>query len=520
MKKQIPLFAFVVTTSMLFNTMPCKATVWRVNNNPNYTQGCNHCFNDLPAAITAASANDTIHVEASSIIYNAIIIDKPLTIIGTGYFLNENLGLQKNQNSSKVADIRFTATGSGSEILGLYIPGGSAAIGKVRIGTVNNAVLSNITISNCYIEDYLIFVGNPSTFNNIIISKNYFGAGNTDDIRTHTNSVTNNLIISNNIFNGDVFLSTNCSGTISNNVFKSVTSGTNASFSAGINFFNNIIQDIDVIQNNNDSTNIYNNIFYNQPTWLTGGSNYFNINMATVFGTSGTTDGNLIPLGSCINCPNGGINGNEIGVFGGSNPYRLSGIPNIPAIYQLESPLNINQGALDTINISTRSNDITQSQIAEIEYFWDVDLGFNAHPDTLFTNPVADISNGTLYANVPLNLGLGTHILFVRSKDTQGRWSHTNYVDSVEVIGTGIADFINQTGINVYPNPVADNFTIESNSNETLRVVVYTVEGKKVMDKIINHTTKLDTQTLTSGAYILSVWTNKKRIYRTTIIKE
>ncbi|HMR47168.1 MAG TPA: T9SS type A sorting domain-containing protein [Bacteroidia bacterium] len=165
--------------------------------------------------------------------------------------------------------------------------------------------------------------------------------------------------------------------------------------------------------------------------------------------------------------------------------------------------------------------DSTQSKIAEVEYFWDVDSGFNAHSDTLFANPIADITNGILYADVPINLGLGTHILFVRSKDTKGKWSHTNYVDSVIVTGTvAISEFINQTGINVYPNPFSDNITIEPNNNETLRVTVYTIEGKKVMDKVINQISKLETQTLASGAYILSIVTDKKRIYRTTIIKD
>jgi hypothetical protein len=164
--------------------------------------------------------------------------------------------------------------------------------------------------------------------------------------------------------------------------------------------------------------------------------------------------------------------------------------------------------------------DSTQSKIVEIEYFWDVDSGFNAHSDTLFANPIADISNGMLYANVPSSLSLGTHRLFVRSKDTKGRWSHTNYTDSVVVLLTGLEDLAYQTGISVYPNPFADNVTITTNNNETLRIMVYNMEGKKVLDKIINQTTIMETQTLTSGAYILSVWTEKKRIYRTTIIKE
>jgi hypothetical protein len=90
----------------------------------------------------------------------------------------------------------------------------------------------------------------------------------------------------------------------------------------------------------------------------------------------------------------------------------------------------------------------------------------------------------------------------------------------VDSVITNIVNFINQTGINIYPNPFADNLTITTNNNETLRVMVYNMEGKKVLDKIINQTSILETQTLTSGAYILCVWTEQKRIHRTTIIKE
>lgn len=164
--------------------------------------------------------------------------------------------------------------------------------------------------------------------------------------------------------------------------------------------------------------------------------------------------------------------------------------------------------------------DSTHSVITEVEYFWDVDSGFNTHADTVYINPVADISNGLLYANVPLNLGMGTHILFVRGKDSQGRWSHTNYVDSVVVTGTvDIAEFSNHTGVQVYPNPFTDNITIEPKVNEKMRVMVYDMEGRKVLDKIINSSTYIDTQTLISGAYLICVLTDNNRVYQFKMIK-
>jgi hypothetical protein len=162
----------------------------------------------------------------------------------------------------------------------------------------------------------------------------------------------------------------------------------------------------------------------------------------------------------------------------------------------------------------------TNIDITEVEYFWDVDSGFNTHADTVYLNPVADISDGLLYVNVPLNLGMGTHTLFVRSKDSQGRWSHTNYVDSVEVIGTvDIAKFSIETGVQVYPNPFSNNITIEPTSNEKMRMMVYNLEGRKVIDRIINSTTDIDTQTLISGAYMFCVLTDNNKVYQFKMIK-
>jgi hypothetical protein len=350
MKKQIQLFAFAVITSMLLNSLPCKATVLRVNNNPNYTQGCSFCYNNLQTAINSAANNDTIHLEASGTNYGNITIDKPLTIIGTGYFLSQNLSLQKNQNASQVLDLIFSPLASGSRISGVSI------MEHINIGNASNATYSNITISNCYISQYISFLGANNVYNNIHIKKNYFDNNNGNNITTISTQTGNNLVVANNNFLSSVTILQGFTGIVSNNVFNATLTNRIVTFYGGIDFFNNILQNQDVVSNNNSATNTYNNVFYNQPAWLSGGNNYFSINMAFVFGTSSSTDGNLAPLVTCINCATGGYNGEQIGVFGGADPYKLSGIPNIPTIYQLQSPLNVIQGTPTNVNISTRSN--------------------------------------------------------------------------------------------------------------------------------------------------------------------
>ena len=77
--------------------------------------------------------------------------------------------------------------------------------------------------------------------------------------------------------------------------------------------------------------------------------------MTLVFGTGSSTDGNLLPLQTCDACANGYAS-TSIGMFGGTLPYILSGIPAIPAIYNLPPPGNAPQGDTLHVNIKTRSN--------------------------------------------------------------------------------------------------------------------------------------------------------------------
>src|SRR5690349_9390878 len=102
-------FVAVLTALICFNGR-ASGTVHRVNNNPAYSQYTGSVvFTDLNAAIADPSvgSGDTLYVEASGTSYGNITINKPVTIIGTGYFLNENSGWQQNQVSSTVSKVFF-----------------------------------------------------------------------------------------------------------------------------------------------------------------------------------------------------------------------------------------------------------------------------------------------------------------------------------------------------------------------------------------------------------------------------
>ncbi len=52
-----------------------------------------------------------------------------------------------------------------------------------------------------------------------------------------------------------------------------------------------------------------------------------------------------------------GAGSTPIGMFTGSYPYKLSGLPSIPSIYQLSSPQGNNPpGSTIQINLSTKGN--------------------------------------------------------------------------------------------------------------------------------------------------------------------
>ena len=75
------------------------------------------------------------------------------------------------------------------------------------------------------------------------------------------------------------------------------------------------------------------------------------------YSTQGTysNDGRyaLKPGSPAIGAGAGGI---DCGMFGGTNPYKLSGMPRIPAFYKLTAPSNITSTNPYTITFSVRSN--------------------------------------------------------------------------------------------------------------------------------------------------------------------
>jgi len=64
-----------------------------------------------------------------------------------------------------------------------------------------------------------------------------------------------------------------------------------------------------------------------------------------------------------------------------------------------------------------------QSTITQVEYFLDRDLGIGEN--TILNIDSAEDIEATIVANIPSDIAVGYHKLFIRTKDNNGGWSHT-----------------------------------------------------------------------------------------------
>jgi hypothetical protein len=327
-------------------------TIRRVNNTGVNPQGVN-IYTTLQAAHDAASAGDIIYLEPSGISYGSLTCVRPLTIIGNGYFLAQNPGLQLDVRESIVDNIFFNAGSAGSRITGCTVQTSYLVINASNIVVERNQINASIYVG------YHPLTGVSTSVNNALIRQNYMNGSVL--LYPQAPQTVSSVIISNNIITGGISTGSSQyaqlnSILISNNVVGSLA-GNNG---AGIQVDNSVIK---------------NNIL----TMTTGaGSSYFtprnnaysyNISGNTAFGTANGNQQNIAPtnifVGGTASTDGAfqlrtgspaigtGESGTDVGAFGGVLPYRIAGIPNVPSIYQYNQAVS---GNSLNATISTRSN--------------------------------------------------------------------------------------------------------------------------------------------------------------------
>ncbi|MDF2188549.1 hypothetical protein [Paraflavitalea sp. CAU 1676] len=337
-------------TCALLISQTSLAKIWRVNNN----SGVNADFTTLQAAHDGATAGDTLHIEGSPNPYGGASFNKKLTVLGTGYFLEENLNLQALQQSSKVQGITLNMGSEGTLIMGLDFQGNGVSVFTDDIIIRRNKFCGTYSTT----QDYYIGTINlhyhsnngAIAANNIIISQNF-------GVRVAINNPSTGVLVTNNLLQVEAYhgdqTTQSCLGAhanaillVQNNIIKRGKVSANNS-----NFTNNIM----VNGFFEGVGNLYSNNIASGTQFGIANGNQQNVTMTTVFvgeGTGITYEGQWkLKAGSpAIGAGYGSTGGNPIdcGMFSGQNPYILAGMPPMPAIYSFEvQPIGSNTDPID-----------------------------------------------------------------------------------------------------------------------------------------------------------------------------
>lgn len=336
--------SYALVLLLLTLAMTSQASLWRVNNNFGITAN----FTNPQSAHNAASNGDTIYIESSATGYSSVTCTKQLVWIGPGYFIDptitgNNSGLQFHTNSAMVSTFFANAGSANSVFMGL---------------TVSNFYIStnNITISRCLVSSIDFYATTANLTSNFTLNQCFV----TGSIQPYYyNPGSNNstgYAFTNNVIMGSLALTSNYLGVIVNSNYLYQLS--TLSFVVS----NNIIYSFGLPLFGVYASNVYNNLFL-----VTTNANYVGSN-GNIFSASNPYSASNTIFASAAAGSNdswtslkagspaigAGLNGIDIGPRGGPTPYKLSGIPNVPSIYQFlfrSTPSNTLP-----VTISTRSN--------------------------------------------------------------------------------------------------------------------------------------------------------------------
>lgn len=273
--------------TLLFAAVSSHAAILTVSNDP-----------DLPAqyatlqdAYAAAASNDTLYVYPSNTSYGDLYTYKPLTLIGGGS--------QPGGKKTRVQNIIFWSGSSGSRISGfrgnqVYLNGPSdIIISRNTLDIFGGTTGGNIIVCQNVIQELVYFEGINSLISNNIINMTYFcGLETAEGLHISNNFIlyyADSLkadVISNNIVYAEYFIEIDAS------------------------LMNNIFATLDSLPSTGD--NIQSDNLFTDPGVIALGEFFMDIPPSSL------PNLNLADGSPGINA---GIDGTDIGLYGGAYPY-------------------------------------------------------------------------------------------------------------------------------------------------------------------------------------------------------
>lgn len=350
MKNLYSLFLLTILSTTLF-----AQTTRRVNGDPNIT-GVN-VYNTIQDAVDAANTDDVILIEpyganlsVNPIYDETVNVDKRVHIRGNGYFL-ENSELQIEPIDKRTATpfvINFKIGSDGSSIKNVYI---SYLYASMDISAPNILIESCripwINISSQETASVVISEGKNVTIRKSVVGYLYDNRGQLAKQNSNLNLLFENSIVESGVqLNNSIFkncyinsLSQSSNSIFTNTIFYNDIVGGGSNFNNAISFCIGFSGGLPTLGNN------LNNVVWEQ---IFKGSSYSAFN-SYVFE-------NEIELSNSSLGKNAGINGGDIGIYGGTYPYEKSGLPHHPiTTFFINSGIGNNNIDLDAV-ITLKAN--------------------------------------------------------------------------------------------------------------------------------------------------------------------
>lgn len=332
------------------------AAVWVVDRDP-ANQAAD--FESLPEALEAAQPADTIYVMPSGTRYGLESITKSVTIVGSGYGKETSFPKAANVDSKLGS---FSITGNDVFLTGLVFEGSVSVNApskgitffRNRFSAVEfrmsvagaapvGAMVSNLHVINNYFQGSFIRSERPLSSlifaNNIVNGEYMLLNGDLGD-----GDFFNNILMvarENNFSYGSVGLNIQFSGRMFNNIISSRIGGGAVTFKVGdpLARFNNFVRtDLDSFASSfptasNPRFESLNDIIVNQGAW-----------------------GEPYVLTSDSPAKGAGLNGEDIGIYGGIHAWNPTLQPPLPIISRIEAPRVVGAGEGLKVTVEVQSN--------------------------------------------------------------------------------------------------------------------------------------------------------------------